>query len=220
MTTAIKSRYGFTLVELLISMAVGGVVMAGICSAYYSQQESYITQDQVSAMQQNLRAGLWFMEREIRMAGYDPTGTANAGIVTANATSIRVTLDLNADGDTDGDTDDSNEDITYSLYDSDGDGDSDLARKVGGGNNQPVADNIDVLNFVYLDQAGYITTTLPDIRSVQVTLVARAQRPDTKYTDTASYANQQGEQILSTQNDNFRRKRLTAEIKCRNLGLN
>lgn len=216
MTTAIKSRYGFTLVELLISMAVGGVVMAGICSAYYSQQESYITQDQVSAMQQNLRAGLWFMEREIRMAGYDPTGTANAGIVTANATSIRVTLDLNADGY----TDDSNEDITYSLYASDGDGDSDLARKVGGGNNQPVADNIDVLNFVYLDQAGYITTTLPDIRSVQVTLVARAQRPDTKYTDTASYANQQGEQILSIQNDNFRRKRLTAEIKCRNLGLN
>ena len=216
MTAAIKSRYGFTLVELLISMAVGGVVMAGICSAYYSQQESYITQDQVSAMQQNLRAGLWFMEREIRMAGYDPTGTANAGIVTANATSIRVTLDLNADGY----TDDSNEDITYSLYASDGDGDSDLARKVGGGNNQPVADNIDVLNFVYLDQAGYITTTLPDIRSVQVTLVARAQRPDTKYTDTASYANQQGEQILSTQNDNFRRKRLTAEIKCRNLGLN
>jgi len=215
MTAAIKSRYGFTLVELLIAIAIGGVVMAGICSAYYSQQESYITQDQVSAMQQNLRAGLWFMEREIRMASYDPTGTANAGIVTANATSIRFTLDLNADGD----TDDSNEDITYALYDSDGDGDSDLARKVGVENNQPVADNVDVLNFVYLDQAGDIATTLPDIRSVQVTLVARAQRPDTRYTDTASYANQQGEQILSTQNDNFRRKRLTAEIKCRNLGL-
>ena len=216
MTAAIKSRYGFTLVELLIAIAIGGVVMAGICSAYYSQQESYITQDQVSAMQQNLRAGLWFVEREIRMAGYDPTGAANAGIVTANPTSIRVTLDLNADGD----TDDSNEDITYALYDSDGDGDSDLARKVGVENNQPVADNVDVLNFVYLDQAGDIATTLPDIRSVQVTLVARAQRPDTRYTDTASYANQQGEQILSTQNDNFRRKRLTAEIKCRNLGLN
>lgn len=216
MTATIKSRYGFTLVELLIAIAVGGVVMAGICSAYYSQQESYITQDQVSAMQQNLRAGLWFMEREIRMAGYDPTGTANTGIVTSNPTSIRFTLDLNADGD----TDDSNEDITYSLDDSDGDGDSDLARKVGVGNNQPVADNINALNFVYLDQAGYITTTLPDIRSVQVTLVARAQRPDARYTDTASYANQQGEQILSTQNDNFRRKRLTAEIKCRNLGFN
>jgi type IV pilus assembly protein PilW len=216
MTARIKSRYGFTLVELLIAIAVGGVVMAGICSAYYSQQESFITQDQVSAMQQNLRAGLWFMEREIRMAGYDPTGAANAGIVTANATSIRFTLDLNADGD----TDDSNEDITYSLYDSDGDGDSDLARKVGVGNNQPVADNVDALNFVYLDQAGYITTTLPDIRSVQVTLVARAQRPDARYTDTASYANQQGEQIISTQNDNFRRKLLTAEVKCRNLGLN
>ena len=216
MSAAIKSRHGFTLVELLIAMAVGGVVMASICSAYYSQQESYITQDQVSAMQQNLRAGLWFMERETRMAGYDPTGTADAGIVTASATSIRFTLDLNADGD----TDDSNEDITYALYDSDGDGDSDLARKVGVGNEQPVADNIDALNFVYLDQAGGIATALSDIRSVQVTLVAKAQRPDTGYTDTASYTNQQGEQILSTQNDNFRRKRLTAEIKCRNLGLN
>ncbi|MBN1907686.1 MAG: prepilin-type N-terminal cleavage/methylation domain-containing protein, partial [Deltaproteobacteria bacterium] len=62
---------GFTLVELLIAMAIAGVVMAGVYSAYSSQQRSYLAQEQVAAVQQNLRVAMYFMEREIRMAGCD-----------------------------------------------------------------------------------------------------------------------------------------------------
>ncbi len=48
------------------------------------------------------------MEREIRMAGYDPTAKidppgADAGIVTATATLITFTADLDGDGGTAGD---------------------------------------------------------------------------------------------------------------------
>ncbi len=83
------------------------------------------------------------MEREIRMAGYDPTQSAAAGIATANGNSIRVTLDITEDGDT-GDAD---EDITYCLSDSDGDGDNDLER-----NGNFIAENINALDFVYLEE--------------------------------------------------------------------
>lgn len=230
-----RNEKGFTLVELLVAMTVGGIVMAGISMAYRSQQKSALVQDQVSAMQQNLRASMQLMEREIRMAGYDPIESAGAGMQTANATSIRFTLDIHdgADNDSDGivdefdeagngdgDTNDINEDVTYLRLDPDGDGAFDLFRReatVAG--DQPIAENIDALDFVYLDEDGNFTTTLTEMRSVQITVVARTARRDRGYTDTATYSNQQGATVFGPANDNFRRKRLTAEVICRNLGL-
>jgi type IV pilus assembly protein PilW len=212
---------GFTLVELLVATAISGIAMAAIYSTYYSQQKSYVAQDQVAAMQQNLRSAVYYMEREIRMAGYDPTRGAGAGIVSANVNSINFTMDITDDpgtGESDGDTGDNNEDITYSLYDSGGDGDNDLGRNTGGGN-QPVAENIDALDFVYLDENGNVTATLFEIRSIQISLVARTGRGDPGYVNAEAYQNQQGTEILAAQNDNFRRRLLTAQFKCRNLGL-
>jgi type IV pilus assembly protein PilW len=90
-------------------------------------------------------------------------------------------------------------------------------------NLNPVALNIDALNFVYLDNDGITASSLADIRSVQITLVARSGDDVPvlmrKHTDNTIYTNQQGTEILSAQNDNFRRIRLTATVKVRNLGL-
>ena len=229
---------GFTLVEIMVAMAISGIVMSGVYTVYYSQQKSYIAQERVVAMQQNLRAAMFYMEREIRMAGSDSTQDANAGIQRIGwdadenrYTSIRFTLDIHDgvdnDGDgsvdesdevgnVDGDTDDTDEDITYSLADNDGDGDSDLER-----NGDLIAENIDALDLVYLDGASppNVTANFDQIRSVQITLVARAGRADRGYTDTARYTNQQGTEILAAQNDSFRRRRSTTSIRCRNLGL-
>ena len=66
---------GFTLVEMLIAMAASLVVMAGIYSAYQSHQRSHVTQQLVVDMQQNARAAMSLMKREIRMMGYDPAAT-------------------------------------------------------------------------------------------------------------------------------------------------
>ena len=213
------NEQGFTIIELLVSMAVFLLAIGAIYSTFQTQHKSYLMQQEVAAMQQNLRAAMFYMQREIRMAGCDPTGDANAGIVTANSDSISFTEDVRGDSagsDPDGALDDPNENITYNLDDSDGDGiDDELDR-----NNQTVAQNIDALNFVYLDANGIETAVLADIRSVEITIVARISRPLRDSPNNRDYFNQRNTQILSAQGDRYSRKRLTSAIKCRNLGLN
>jgi hypothetical protein len=148
-------------------------------------------------------------------------GTAGAGIQTPNAASIRFTMDIGgnaATGDGDGVLDDPGEDITYTLYDADGDGDNDLGRDTGGGN-VLFAENIDALNFIYLDAENNVTGNVNDIRSVQISVVARTGQGDPGYTNNTDYQNQVPATIYSGGGDNFRRKLLTAQVKCRNLGL-
>lgn len=218
---AINNNKGFTIVELLIVMGMSLIVMGGIYQVYYSQQKAYVLQDQTSAMQQNLRAAIYLMTRNIRMAGYSTAG-ATAGLTAAAPNSIAFTMDLNGNGT----TTDPNENVTYRLYDAYGDGDNDLSMDSGSGNS-PLAENMDVLNFVYLDGNGTILdddgngnviASIPSIRSIQVTLLARVNKPDMNYNNNRVYINQQNQQIY-TANDNYRRRLLTREIQCRNLGL-
>jgi type IV pilus assembly protein PilW len=190
-------------------------------SAYYSQQKSFVVQDEMAEMQQNLRAAMFFMAREIRMAGCNPTGGSGAGFVTANANTVNFTMDLRGkdpDDPADGDTGDPNENVTYALGDSNGDGIVEIVRDTGGGP-KPVAESIDALDFVYLDENGNITASNMAIRSVQITIVARTGRGDPGYIDNTSYRNLQGTEILAPPNDNFRRRTLSTNIKCRNMGL-
>jgi type IV pilus assembly protein PilW len=207
------NKRGFSLMELLVAMVIAGVVMSAIYYTYYSQQKSYVAQKQVAAMQQNLRVAMLYMEREIRMAGCDPTRNANAGITTADAGSISFTMDIEGDSagsDPDGDTDDPDEVITYSLAG------TDLLR-----NGNLIAEEIDALDFVYLDRDGGVTASISQVRSVQITIVARTGKENPGYINTNAYYNQQDlvNPILPAQNDGFRRRLLTTNIKCRNLGL-
>ncbi|MDY6970769.1 MAG: prepilin-type N-terminal cleavage/methylation domain-containing protein [Thermodesulfobacteriota bacterium] len=253
---------GLTLVELLIAMAISGMVMAGIYTIYNSQVTSYTVQKQTTDMQQNLRATMYYMQNEIRAAGYDPGNAGAAGITNAISASLRFTANCQG-GDTDGEDNDGDglidepdeaqfgdddladpgEDVEYVLFDFGGDGDTDLGRTDFNSGAVPnlVAENIDALDFVYLgsiemlsdgidndvdgavDEAGEnvlpFPINIPDIRTVQVTIVARSGRRDRSYVNTQVYLNQQGTIILPAPNDNFRRTVLSMEIQCRNLGV-
>ena len=204
-----SSTHGFTLIELLVVVAISGIVMAAIYSAYYTAQKNAIVQEDTAVMRQNLRAGLDLMAREIRMAGYDPSTVhlSNAGILTAADHSITFTCNLNGDND----TSDSGEQITYALSG------SNLTRDDNNGSGpHTVAENIDALHFDYLPSA-----TLDAIRSVQITLVARAEKADRDYTDTSSYSNPQGDWnwVPAVSIKHYRRRLLTTRVVCRNLGL-
>jgi type IV pilus assembly protein PilW len=221
-----NNHKGFTLIELLVAMTVGLVVMAGVSATFRSQQKSYLLQEQVAAMQQNLRAAMFHMEREIRMAGCDPNQTVDAQFVTANATSITFTQDLRGTTEgslPDGDTDDPTENITYYLN-----GGKLMRNDPNGIGDQVIADNISALNFVYLNQAGTridddsagnVTTSILQIRSVEITLLARTGRGDRGFQNNTVYKNRPGDDIFVATGDNFRRKLLTTCITCRNLGL-
>jgi type IV pilus assembly protein PilW len=167
---------------------------------------------------------MYIMQREIRMAGHDPTGLSGASILVADDAILQFQSDDNEDGD----SDDPMEDIRYAMT-----ADGALGRQLSGDLLRPLAENIDAINFVYLDGANppnvlatpVSASNRSDIRSVQITIVARSGEnlPGLFYqaTDDRIYRNQQGTIILdmSAAPDTFRRQLLTAEVRCRNLGL-
>lgn len=223
---------GFTLIEMLMAMAIASIVMGAVVSAYQLQVRGKNTQEALTDMNQTVRAALEIMTNEIRTAGLDPINEPSlAGIVTGNANQLRFTMDI-GDGVTlapNGNTADANEDVTYQLY-IDGDGNQHLGRDTGGGP-QPLARNVDALDFVYLDGSDppvviptpVAANNLINIRSIEVTIVARSGETAGgflhAFNDSRAYQNQRGTEILAAQNDSFRRLLLTTTIQCRNIGL-
>jgi len=69
-----KKERGVTLVELMIALSMFGVILSAMYNMFNFQQKSYSVQDNVAVMQQNVRVGLGYMVKEIRMAGYIPDG--------------------------------------------------------------------------------------------------------------------------------------------------
>jgi prepilin-type N-terminal cleavage/methylation domain-containing protein len=70
------SGAGFTVVELLVVMAMLGLVTGAIYSTYISQRRNAASQGEVTELQQNLRVALDCLARDLRMAGaLVPPGT-------------------------------------------------------------------------------------------------------------------------------------------------
>jgi type IV pilus assembly protein PilW len=114
------------------------------------------------------------MGREIRMAGYDPSGTGFDGIP-YDATKLQIHADLNGDGNTSTGAD---EIIAY-AYDN---ANLKINRTVGtAGTPELFAENIQSFTFNYLDGGGAPTTTTSDIRQVRITITARTDKPDPDY---------------------------------------
>ena len=127
-----KNTAGFTLVEVLIAMAITMVIMAGAYTVFNSQQRTTTVQTNVSDAQQSLRTAMDFISRDIRMAGFDPEISGDFGIEdisfrglddnpAANGNSyMRFSWDKNEDG-VRAANDADNEVIEYLLLDK-GDG--------------------------------------------------------------------------------------------------
>ena len=229
---------GFTLIELMVTMLISMFLIAAISTAYISQQRSKTGQDQVVEMQRNARAALEVISADIRMAGFDPRGTAGAGIVTAASGSLQMTKDVNENGklvDAAG-AYDPNELIAYRVAgDADEDGIVDagvasLGRRTGtAGGFQPVAENIQAIEFLYLLGDDLTPTLAPDpneledIRAITITVLARAANPDQHFSNStvnfvpgSGAAGWPGNGVA---NDHFRRRLYTTTVNIRNQGL-
>jgi prepilin-type N-terminal cleavage/methylation domain-containing protein len=65
-----KKDRGITLIELMIVLVIAGLVVGGVYTLFATQQRSYYVQDRVAGIQQDARAALTIMARDIRMAGF------------------------------------------------------------------------------------------------------------------------------------------------------
>ena len=151
-----KQEKGFTLVELLVAMVIGLVVMSAIYSTYVSQQRSSEVTEEVSHVQQSLRAAMYRLERDIRMAGYDPLRKGGFGFTVEcqpDQDTISFTYDKNENGVLNND-----ESITYEL-DPD---DSELKRKTVT-STATIAQNISSINFDCTPDATFNVVTFVDI---------------------------------------------------------
>ena len=192
----IKER-AFTLVELMIAMAVGLVLLAAVYSVFNLQNKELSKQEQIAVMQDNARMAMEMMTRDITMAGYGPstmarcTGTAMAtnapclGITAANANSVSFTMDVTDDSETgvpDGDRDDPQENITYDVYTSDGV--PALGRKSSTtAYRMPVVEHVSALEFKYYTATGAATqanetTNVASIRRIKISITTRTANVD------------------------------------------
>jgi type IV pilus assembly protein PilW len=234
----LRATTGFTITEMMIAVVIFSIVLAAVYSTYQSQQKSYVTQDQVAEAQQNLRAAMFFVGSDLKMAGYDPQEVTDATILTADIAEMQFQVDEDGDGNFTNETpppaNDSNELVRYALSnDADRDGIADgfpcnLGREYWTGGLQPIAENIEALEFLYtlapsapapLTRTSVATQSDRDlIRAIDVSLLVRTENPSDKYTDTQSYTTASGA-VWGPFNDHFRRRLLITRIKCRNMGL-
>jgi len=197
------SSEGFTLVEVLVAMFVGAIIMSAIYGMMIVAQKNSGNLDRKVVTQQDTRAVLNLMAMEIRMASYNPMyasstwgtipscaamgistpATSCKGIQIAEADKMVIAMDLNGNGSIGNVTDD-NEYIMYAYDGSTGT----LYRNVSCGGNEALlggsAPFTNVINgstvslFQYFDKDGNVTTSIPDIRRILITIISETSEKD------------------------------------------
>jgi prepilin-type N-terminal cleavage/methylation domain-containing protein len=94
-----RDHNGFTLIEVMITMAIASFILAAAFTIFANYSRTNRVQNVSANMQQDMRAGLSFIEQEIRNAGLDPLEVSTGvGFTTATATSITFTSDNDFNG--------------------------------------------------------------------------------------------------------------------------
>jgi len=176
---ACADQRGFTLAELLVAIAVVGLIMTGLLSLMMTGNQTYLTGSNQIEAQQAARVALERMVREIRGAGYNPKGAlclpvTNCPIVGApgkgglDSTALMIQNDTDNDG-----VFEATEHIAYTLNG------TDLQRQdfAPGGDATPqtIVGGIQALKFTYLDENGNLTGKPKDVRSVQISLTTQPE---------------------------------------------
>jgi prepilin-type N-terminal cleavage/methylation domain-containing protein len=278
MKTSLKEEKGLTLIELLVALTITGLLVGGLYRTLTGQQKTYVIQEEVVDMQQNVRAAINRLITEIRMAGFGNVsmvlpvtytgGTFNnvlnlntptAGSLTF-VTAVGGTSTLTVEG-----VVGQNQIVVSTLTDAGGNPLFDTGNRkyisIGGlesheitavdnvtrtinlngpltfyhaistplftvmaltyqvasvngiptlmrnenmgGGAQPLSDNIENLQFTYLDADGNITANPLDIRIITVSLTAKTEKQDPDL----------------EVGDGYRRRQIASNIHLRNMGI-
>lgn len=187
----IKDQRGFTISELLVAAGLSLGVMASIYGVFRTNLHTVKVQEGRMEASEYAMAVLDNMVREIRNAGYFPTGTACAnvsntgGIVaTPSSSSLRIVYDTNGDGACE-------EDVSFSY-----DGTNVLR------NAQSLTDgNVTALQFTYYPQqtsttapapfcfstgnpsgcSGTLSSSLSAVQKITISITVQSKNPDVQF---------------------------------------
>jgi type IV pilus assembly protein PilW len=222
---------GFTLIEIMVSLVISSLVIAGVYGVYTIQQRSYTVQEQVSEMQQRLRSALDFMTRHIRMAGYDPENNCGQSALMISRAEKNIMIF---------DTCDPEEDDFYrTTIQFDNDTETVYLTRDAGRNDDassmPLAEGVDAFEISYLkkddtEMDGYKEVTKEandntEINAVRIAMLLRASYQDPKYTNTTQYQITPTESVgpltptesVGPFNDHYHRRLLVTTIYLRNI---
>lgn len=175
-----SNEKGFTLVEILIAMALVALFMGGLLAMFAGFTKSYTTENVKVDVQQVVRGGVEHMVPHIRMAGFGPMEQAEPpvptidqhpqdndgygiGIKYAARHKIRFTADLDKNGVIDNEDDsgpatNNQERITYEYFPNENGGT--LKRILYEGSTfsasktEPIVSNVTGFSFRYFDEYG------------------------------------------------------------------
>jgi len=145
-------RRGLTLTELMISLAIFGVIMGVLFGFLVGARNSYSDTREKAQYQQSMRAVMSLITREVRSAGCDPGEAGFDKFALADAGGLQVRMDLNADNDFLDIGPDEN--VSYNFAG------GNLTRDNGNGP-QVILRGIQAFTFTYFDEVGNQLAAVP-----------------------------------------------------------
>jgi type IV pilus assembly protein PilW len=219
-----KNASGFTLVELLVTMAITLIVVGAMYNVLDSSNRTYSIENEKVEAQNNLRAAVGLLTHELRMAGYDPTGIASPepgfkvipSDILIDGDTVEFTMDLNGDED----LDDDNEHVAYRLSSGNLER-ANTANDVTSGNYDILAENIQAIEFYCKDSSDNWTDASASVHSVTVSILAITAHEDPRFSGVQSFSPASATvpaDDWTTQNKH-RGSFATFTVRCRNMEL-
>ena len=198
------NKKGFTAVEMLVSLAILSITLGSIYSLYMSFIRTCTKEGVKINVQQGVRSSLDMMIRDIRLAGLDPMGTDDFGIIAVTPRRILFTADRDMDGELD-DADATfvidDSDMEFMAYEYDGNSSVRMSLYKADGSleiSDTMVENVTDLSFAYFNSEANTTSVVDDIRTVEIRMTI--QKPSGR-----------DDQVSRT---------LIKRVECRNLAYN
>jgi len=177
----INLKSGMTLIELMVVMALSLILVGAAFMAHIAQSKMGAEQSRVTAIQQDIRAVIDMIDRDVRNSGCNPRDINN--FLALNATSsgpnsVALNMDLNGDRD----ANDQNETVVYRLN-------GNTLERSDQGVSTELTDNVSLFQIIYRNAnnqvitpsapGGFLSATdAENVLSIEVTIEMQGDVPD------------------------------------------